>query len=105
MISLAFAGFTTSCGKLLTDYYCPDNSASILLAEAISLEACSSECEKTGDGAVGCCARQCLGLTCIDNKCIWYADVVTNVSQVTNVNDECDTNVNGCRSAVSCTSK
>ena len=99
MISLAFAGFTTSCGKLLTDYYCPDNSASILLAKAISLEACSSECEKTGDGAVGCCARQCIGLTCSWNKCIWYAYVVTNVSQVTNVNDH------GCRSAVSCTSK
>ena len=92
MISLAFAGLTTKCGNLLTDYYCPHHPGFIHLSSASSLEACPSECETTGDGAVGCCVWQHDW-----NKCIWYAD--TQSSQVTNVNHH------GYRSAVSCTSK
>merc|ERR1712212_266393 len=77
---------TTRCKSLLSDHTCP-GSGYIPLADASSLEACPSECEKAGDGAVGCCVWQHDW-----KKCLWYADTQT-------IQDH----VNGYRSAVSCT--
>ena len=87
-ISLTFAGLTTRCKSLLRDHTCP-GSGYIYLTDASSLEACPSECEKAGDGAVGCCVWQH-----DRKKCLWYAN--TQIIQA---------HVNGYRSAVSCTSK